>query len=116
MKAGDLSRGNARLGALLFLTLVACDDGAHAFLARTWNDSSQCLDVIRAIDVMNGSEAVAGCAVRCIRTRTTPPVLYVTSMCDENPPSLDFVDGSDATCAKAVVSWNEKRYCGDAGP
>ncbi len=104
------------LGLAFPLWVASCSDGAHAFLARTWNDSAQCLDVLRAIDVMNGSEAVSGCAVRCLRTRTSPSVLYVTSMCDPNPPSLDFVDGSDEACAKAVAAWNQKTSCGDAAP
>lgn len=88
---------------------LACEGSpTHVYSARKFVRARQCLEVPTGIDVVDGRDPGASCALKCL---VTPPgrdpdarELYVSTGCPPYPPLFDttgLVDGCEEALAAA---------------
>ena len=96
--------------------LAACDaGGAYLYTGHVYDPQNDCLGVVMAFDVLEGSDPGSSCGAKCIAAKSADggSQVVISTMCGPAPYKAD-VSGSSPLCAPALAAQARGAYC-DAG-
>ncbi len=94
---------------------ASCGDSTYVYLARTYDESRDCLAAATSVDVLNGDPPAANCAPVCLITTeslATAAGTYVSTECPPYPPRATMpAEGANPVCVRALAAQTRGDYC-----
>ena len=112
-------RGFVVAAAASLMCAAACDDGpqSHAYVAMLYEPAAACLDPSTTLALIGTGDGSLLCAPTCLYEPSPPAVggvkTWVSTMCGPYPANLN-TDGTDPSCAAALVAYASGSLCGAA--
>jgi hypothetical protein len=98
---------------------AACDNGpqSHVYVAMLYEAAAGCLDPSTTLGVVGTGDGSLLCAPTCLYEPSPPAVggvkTWVSTMCGPYPAILN-TDGTDPSCAPALLAYASGSICGAA--
>jgi hypothetical protein len=98
---------------------VACDNGpqSHVYVAMFYEAAGGCLDPSTTLGIVGTGDGSLLCAPTCLYQPSPPAVggakTWVSTMCGPYPANFN-TDGTDPSCAPALLAYANGAACGAA--